>query len=80
MTQAEFNSMLQTVQEIECGMGLKILTLTTHYESSGKLREAVWSNASGQRVFSQAWPFTPDVRYDVDMKHYGQIVYADYWR
>jgi hypothetical protein len=80
MTQADFNKMLQTVQEIECGMGLTILRLTTHRDKDGRISEAVWCDADGCRVLVQKKPFTPEVEYEVHEKRYNRIIYQDFWK
>lgn len=78
MTQAEFNKMLQTVQEIELAVGFKILKLTKHYDGA-RIHEAIWSSPEG-RVFTQTHPFTDHAEYEVDLKNYYSIVARDIWK
>jgi hypothetical protein len=80
LTQAEFNKALQTIQEIECGLGIKILKLNRHLDDGGRINEASWTDADGYRVLVQRYPFTPEVEYEIHEDRYNRIVYQDYWK
>lgn len=80
MNQAEFNQMLQTVQEIELAKGFTILRLVINRKEDGRIHECVWVDARNQRVLWQSNPFTDQARYNVDDARYSRIVYTDFWK
>ena len=77
MERAEFNRLLQTVQEIEAAVGYQILKHSVR-ESEGHVEHGYSWN--GVTVFREINPMTDHAERTVDMNAYRRIVHSDFTR